>query len=1014
MVRSYFIKIFPLILFSILQQQVCANPRLNSLSSTQAQQWVDSVMNSLTLRERIAQLFMVAAYSNRDQKHVDEIAQLVREEKIGGLCFFQGGPIRQANLTNRYQKLAKVPLLISMDAEWGLGMRLDSTIAFPRQMSLGAVEDTRLVYLMGADIAQQLRRMGVHINFAPVIDVNNNALNPVINTRAFGEDKEAVTQKGIAYMLGLQDNGILACAKHFPGHGDTESDSHYELPKLNHSIERLDSIELYPFRKLIENGVSGVMVAHLEIPSLEPKSKVASSISTNIVTNLLINSLGFNGLIYTDALNMKGVSELYKPVELNYLSLVAGNDILLFPSEVKASINRIEGEVKKGRFPEEEINRRCRKIIEAKYRVGLNAYKPVKTKNLVSDLNKPSSELLIRQITEQAITVVNNAEALPIQRLDTLKIAYVEVGYDKGNAFREQMELYAPIVTYSINTDDAESDFFFLREQLSYYNLIIVGLHTLNSRPSRDYGVTQNLANFLSDICSSKKTIVSVFGSPYALSKMTNLSSIKGLIVAYDNSTITQSLTAQVVFGGTGSSGMLPVSATPIYGLGKGMETGKQIRLKYTQPEELHISSTFLQKIDSIAIDAIMKQATPGMQIIAARKGVVFYNKSFGNTTYTNTDFPVDPKTIYDVASLTKIAATLPSAMYLYSKGRLNLDSPLCDFITFPDTCNKRTITIRDILLHQAGLEAWIPFYQKTIENYFPGQPLYSTSFSANFPFQLAPNKFLNRNSGPSSRYFGSELKHSASYQVAKNIYAERSLKDSVFKWIMQSKLAKQGSYKYSDLGFMLLYRALDNSLQSGMEQWLSDSLYIKMGMNYTGFNPLKKFEEDRIAPTENDVVFRKQVVHGFVHDPAAALLGGVSGHAGLFSTANDMAKLMQMYLNKGTYGGEEFLPASAIDLFTSCISCKTGNRRGLGFDKPEPNPTKPSPVSREASSLSFGHSGFTGIFAWADPANDLVYIFVSNRVYPDAENKTLNSLDVRTKIHDVLYKAIKQSEQLD
>jgi beta-glucosidase-like glycosyl hydrolase/CubicO group peptidase (beta-lactamase class C family) len=1014
MIRSYFIKIFPIIIFSILQFQVTANPRLNSLSSTQAQQWVDSVMNSLTLRERIAQLFMVAAYSNRDQKHTDEIAQLIREEKIGGLCFFQGGPIRQANLTNRYQKLSKVPLLISMDAEWGLGMRLDSTVAFPRQMSLGAVDDSRLVYLMGADIAQQLRRLGVHINFAPVVDVNNNARNPVINTRAFGEDRESVTQKGIAYMLGLQDNGILACAKHFPGHGDTDSDSHYELPKLNHSLQRLDSIELYPFRKLIESGVSGVMVAHLEIPSLEPKSKVASSISSNVVSELLIKRLGFSGLIYTDALNMKGVSELYKPVELNYLSLLAGNDILLFPSEVKASINRIETEIKKGRFPEEEINRRCRKIIEAKYRVGLNEFKPVKIKNLVSDLNKPSSELLIRQITEQAITVVNNSEALPIQRLDTLKIAYVEVGYDKGNVFREQMELYAPIVTYSINTDDAESDFSFLREQLSYYNLIIVGLHTLNSRPSRDYGVTQNLASFLSDLSSAKKVIVSVFGSPYALSKMKNLSSISGLIVSYDNATTTQNLTAQVIFGGTTATGLLPVSATSGYEIGKSIDTGKPIRLKYTQPEELHISSAFLQKIDSIAIDAIKRQATPGMQIIAARKGVVFYNKSFGSTTYTNSDFPVDPKILYDVASLTKIAATLPSVMHLYSKGKLKIDSPLSNYITFPDTCSKRNIIVRDILLHQAGLEAWIPFYQKTLECYFPNQPLYSTSFSPNYPYQLTPNKFLNRNSGPSSKYFKSELNNTVSFRVANNIFADIGLKDSVFKWIMQSKLAKPGSYKYSDLGFILLHRAIDNTLQGGMERWLADSLYKKLGMNYTGFNPLNRFDEDRIAPTENDIVFRKQVIQGFVHDPAAAMLGGVSGHAGLFSTANDLAKLMQMYLNKGTYGGIEFLPASTIDLFTSCISCKTGNRRGLGFDKPEPNPTKPSPVSREASSLSFGHSGFTGVFAWADPANELVYIFVSNRVYPDAENKALNTLDVRTKIHDILYKAIKQSEQLN
>lgn len=994
-----------------IQFQLVANPTLNNVATNEAQHWVDSVMNSLSLRERIAQLFMVAAYSNKDQKHVDEIMQLIKEEGVGGLCFFQGGPVRQANLTNSYQNMSKVPLLVSMDAEWGLGMRLDSTISFPRQMTLGAVDDSRLVYLMGADIAKQLSRLGVHVNFAPVIDINNNSLNPVINTRAFGEDRDAVTQKGLAYMLGLQDNGILACAKHFPGHGDTDTDSHLALPKLTHNLARLDSIELYPFRKLIENGVSGVMVAHLEIPSLEPNEKVAASISPKVVSDLLIKQMGFNGLVFTDALNMKGVSENYKPVELNYLSLQAGNDILLFPSEIKTSINKIESEVKRGRFPEEEINRRCRKIVEAKYRVGLNKYKPVITKNLVADLNKPASELLIRQITEQAITVVNSSGLIPIQHLDTLSIAYIEVGYDRGNIFREQMELYSPIVTYSINTDDPESNFINLRQQLQHYNLIIVGLHTTNSRPNRDYGITPNLSAFLADLGTSKKMILNVFGSPYALGIMSKTDSISDLVIAYDNTPLTQSLTAQLIFGGIEVTGTLPVTATAGFEIGKGISVGKQIRLKYTQPEELHISSEYLQKIDSIANDAIARMATPGMQIIAVRKGAVFYNKTFGNTTYTNPDYPVDQKTIYDVASITKIAATIPRTMDLYATGRLNIDSPLSNYIHLSDTCSKNGLIIRDILLHQAGLEAWIPFYQRTLESYFPNQPLFTSYLSANYPFQLRPNFFLNRNSGPSSKFYSKTSSAAKSILVAQNLYAIESMSDSVYYWIRKSKLASSGTYKYSDLGFMLLYKVINSVSDTSSESWLNEKLYKKMGMNYTCFNPLNRFEEDRIAPTENDLVFRKQILQGYVHDPAAAMLGGISGHAGLFSTANDLAKLMQMYLNKGTYGGVEYFTPSTIELFTSCISCKTGNRRGLGFDKPENDVTKQSPVTQQASSLSFGHSGFTGVFAWADPAYELVYIFVSNRVYPDAENKTLNNLDVRMKIHDVLYNAVKKSE---
>lgn len=595
-------------------------------TNVQAQNWVDSVMNSLTLREKIAQLFMVAAYSNKDADHVDEIAELVRDEKIGGLCFFQGGPVRQANLTNYYQGIAKVPLLISMDAEWGLGMRLDSTISYPRQMMLGALDDNRLIYQMGVDIANQLKRIGVHMNFAPVVDINNNPQNPVINTRAFGEEREMVTQKGLAYMMGLQDNGILACAKHFPGHGDTDTDSHYDLPLLKQNRIRIDTLELYPFRQLVQNGVASVMVGHMEIPELESKSKLASSLSHEIVTSMLVGDLGFNGLIVTDALNMKGVTNFHKPVELNYLALKAGNDIILFPSKVKASISKIENEVERGRFPVEEIERRCRKIIEAKYRVGLNGLKPIDTQNLIQDLNPSSSELNIRQIAEQAITVVQNQNSiLPIQRLDTLNIAYIEVGSGLGTSFRNQMELYASMTTFSIDPTmkaDQLRDLYF---ELSPYNLVIVGYHNIVPNPKRDFGVTDDIVAFLSSIARKKATVLSLFGSPYSMQRLNDISDIEGLIVAYDNGSITQNVTAQLIFGGVSVAGRLPVNVSPTIAMGSGGEAGSRIRLKYSNPEELNLNPSYFTRIDSIATDAIEKSAAPGMQILVAqdRKSVV-------------------------------------------------------------------------------------------------------------------------------------------------------------------------------------------------------------------------------------------------------------------------------------------------------------------------------------------------------------------------------------------------------
>lgn len=986
---------------------------LTNTSSIEAQNWVDSVMNSLTLREKIAQLFMVAAYSNKDQNHIDEIKQLVSEEKIGGLCFFQGGPVRQANLTNLYQGLADIPLLISMDAEWGLGMRLDSTLSYPRQMTLGAIEDPRIVYQMGADIANQLKRLGVHINFAPVVDVNNNPDNPVINTRSFGEDMEAVSQKGLAYMLGLQDNGVLACAKHFPGHGDTNTDSHYDLPLLNHSSSRIDSLELYPFRWLIQNGVASIMVGHMEIPALEAEEKVPSSLSKTIVSSMLINDLGFNGLVITDALNMKGVSKFFKPVDVNYMALQAGNDIVLFPSDVKESISRVEREVEKGKFPIEEIEKKCRKVLEAKYAVGLSEYDPISTKDLVSDLNTSSSKYLIRQIAEQAITILNNTDSIiPIKNLGNTNIAYIEIGDGFGTPFREQMEMYAPLTTFPVYPDASNEELSDLLSTLNYYDLIVVGFHAITSSPAKNFGVTPEMATFLFNLSTTKKTILNIFGSPYSLGKLFNLNSFNGLVVAYDNSETTQNLAAQLLFGGMVSTGKLPVTISDTYQIGSGIDTGSRIRLRYSVPDELGIDASILSKVDSIAKDAIEREATPGMQILAAKDGVVFYNKSFGGHTYNDKDLAVDHLSIYDIASVTKIAATLPAIMDMYSKGKLLLNDTLGQYLDLPDTSKFNGLVISDVLLHQAGLVPWIPFYQRTMTSLWRTQPVVNGKFSESFPYKLGPERYMNRHSNPSRKFYRNEYSRDFPYEVANGMYSGRWINDSITNWIIESRIGKAGKYNYSDLGFILLQQAISNSLNEPYDDYLQNRFYKNLGMNNTLFNPLKEFEQERIVPTENDLIFRKQLIWGHVHDPAAAMMGGVAGHAGLFSTANDMAKLLQMYLNGGVYGGVRYFPTETIEYFTSCINCVNGIRRGLGFDKPEPDPNKPSPVSRRATSFSFGHSGFTGVLVWVDPAYNLVYVFISNRVFPDAENKVLTNMDIRTKVQDVIYQAIEGDNQ--
>ncbi|HOP02930.1 MAG TPA: glycoside hydrolase family 3 N-terminal domain-containing protein [Tenuifilaceae bacterium] len=979
----------------------------------EAQQWVDSVLNSLSLRERIAQLFMVAAYSNGDENHVEELTELILEENIGGLCFFQGGPVRQVQQTNYYQSIAKTPLLISMDAEWGLGMRLDSTISYPRQMMLGAAADSRLAYQMGADIAKQLKRIGVHLNFAPVVDVNSNPDNPVINTRAFGEERELVAQKGLAYMLGLQDNGILACAKHFPGHGDTNTDSHYDLPVITHNSNRLDSVELHPFKRLIQHDVSSVMVAHIEVPNLEPTTKLASSLSYRIVDSLLTKTLGFNGLVITDALNMKGVSNYYEPKDLNYLALQAGNDILLFPSDVKKSISKIEKEVKKGHFPKEEIDRRCRKILEAKYRVGLNRFYPINNKDLISDLNSPAYKLLIRQITEQAVTVLKNDRVIPIGRLDSLSIAYLEIGNGMGQTFFNQLEMYAPVSYFSLDENQPSDSLNSQLSQLIDFNTIIIGYHNLSSYSARNFGVSNIAVEAISTLSKTKNCIVTLFGSPYALSKIDDIESVNGLIAAYDNSETTQSLTAQLIFGGfEKTSGKLPVTINSHFKRGNGIDAGEKIRLKYSIPEELNISSCFLQKIDSIALDAINNEATPGMQILAAKNGIVFYNKNFGNYTYTNAELAVTGNSLYDIASLTKISATLPEVMDLFSKKQIDITEKLGNYMYLPDTSEYKNIIISDILLHQAGLKPWIPFYINTISSLIPNQPITSKNHSSTYAYQLSPNWYLSKNTEPSDNYYKKNYSFNFPVEVASNIFAVEGITDTIFSWILRSPINNIGKYTYSDLGFILLHRGIGNIIRESHIEYLYKNFYHNLGMNRTCFNPLKKFDILDIVPTENDLLFRKQLIWGHVHDPAAAMMGGIAGHAGLFSTANDLAKLFQMFLNKGTYGGVVFIPDSTLELFTSCVNCHNGTRRGLGFDKPEPNPEKPSPVSRSASALSYGHSGFTGVLAWVDPEYDLVYIFLSNRIYPDANNSKLVDLNIRTNIQDIIYQAIRQSEE--
>ncbi|MFA7446337.1 MAG: glycoside hydrolase family 3 N-terminal domain-containing protein [Flavobacteriaceae bacterium] len=935
--------------------------------------WTDSIYNQMTLEEKIGQLFMVAAYSNKDEKHWSSLDSLIINQKIGGLIFFQGGPVRQAQLTNRFQAEAKVPLFIGIDAEWGLSMRLDSTYAFPWNMTLGAIQDNDLIEEMGRQMGKHSKRMGIHFNFAPVVDVNTNPLNPIIGNRSFGENPENVAQKAIALTKGLQSAGVFATAKHFPGHGDTDKDSHHTLPSVNHSLERMNQVELYPYKKLFKEGLASVMVAHLNVPALESRSGYPSSISKSIVTDLLQNKLKFKGLIFTDALNMKGASNFKSPGEIDLEAFLAGNDILLFPENVPVAIEKIKEALESGILSEDRLEHSVKKILKYKHHIGLNNYQPVEIQNLIEDLNSPENEALHYRLMENALTVIKNKnEVIPIKDIENQKIAYFKLGDDYETDFVESLQKYTEITVVEEDSLGLNG----VLEKLQEFSTVIIGYHKSNSHAWRKHDFSTKELTWLYEIARTKNVILSVFARPYALMSVQTFENIEGLIVSYQNNKIAQELTAQLIFGSNKAKGKLPVSIGGEFEVGSGIATQQVDRLGFDIPENVGMKTEVLSKIDSIALDAISQKIAPGMQILVARNGKVVYQKSFGYHTYEN-QMTVENTDLYDVASLTKIMATLPLVIQEFDNDKLKLNTKLSEILpVFLDT-DKKNITLKELLTHNSGFLSWLPFYKATLDSVtgLPSDAIYSNTYSEEFP-----------------------------YQVAQNLYI-RPYSDEIVRQIAASKLGKK-EYKYSDFPFILLKEYLEWEHQKTLDVLVQEKFYKSLGMSRTTYNPLRKFDMSEIVPTELDTYYRHQLLQGHVHDMGAAMQGGVAGHAGVFSDALGVAKIMQLYLQKGVYGDKQYFSEEVFDTFNSLYYDLKKNRRGLGFDKPSGNGN--ASTCQCVSFESFGHTGFTGTMAWADPKTQTIFVFLSNRTFPDANapNKLARE-NIRTKIQEVITEAM-------
>ena len=960
----FFLFIVPLgILMGIHTKPVTYNhPQPDFL--TDDSDWATQNMLNLTLEEKIAQLFMVATWPEKGEKHQAEIEKLIREQKIGGLIYFQGDRENTKASIIRMQKASKTPLLIGMDAEWGIAMRLKNEERFPYAYTLGTANDLELTKKIGAMMAEECRDMGIHINFAPVADVNSNPNNPVIGFRSFGENPAQVSKQVASFVEGMEGNGTMTSIKHFPGHGDTDKDSHLELPTVSHTIKQFNATDFKPFVAGIKAGASSVMVGHLNVPALD-NSGTPSSLSKKVIQHYLKDSLGFKGLVISDALNMKAVADKYGKTEVVVKAFEAGCDILLYPESVQESIKAIADKVRSGAISEKEINQRCMKVLMAKF----HAYFPIKP---LQKFTSGEVEWAKKQTYEKALTVIENKNnTLPLSNV-TKKVAIVSIG-SNGNPFKEMIDNFAAVTYFRF--DSAEEATLKMEKKIDNFDVIITAFHTNSVRSSTNYGMSECWEDWVQMIPEAKKSIVVLFGNPVAFAHYDEIKKQDAVIFAYENHPFVQDRAAQLIFGAIGSTAKMNFEVSPYLHAGKGLELKPINILKYSQPEELGISSKKLAEIDALVAKSIKLGVFPGCQIFIAIEGKIIYNKSFGTKTYNNVD-TVRNNDVYDIASISKIVGSTAALMRLQTEGKFTLDKKLGDYI--PEVTKSTpysNIKLRDMLAHQAGLVAWIPFYKKTLVAGNLDPEIYST-----------------------------EKKPGFETLVAKDIWIKNSYADSIYTQILNAKLGVK-KYLYSDLGYYFVKKIVEKEAQKSFDQYLYTSLYEPMGLRNMRFNPLNYFPYQRIVPTENDMIFRKQIVQGFVHDPGAAMLGGVAGHAGVFANATDLGTMMQLYLNEGDYANHRYIDAKVIQEYTKAQN--PGNRRGAGFDRPTVG--NGGPTCNLVSQKSFGHSGFTGTLAWADPTYKVNYVFLSNRVYPDAENWKIVKMNVRSEIQRIIYEAIQK-----
>ena len=954
----------------------------------ECRQWVEEKLSGMTLKEKIGQLFIHTVAPQNTPQNRKNIQNAVKEYKVGGLLFSGGQLENQVNLTNFAQEMAEVPLLLTFDGEWGLGMRLKGMLDFPRNRVLGCIQDNTLLYEYGKEVARQCREIGVHVNFAPVADVDNNPQNPVINTRSFGGDPKNVAEKVIVYSQGLEEGGVLSVSKHFPGHGDTNVDSHKALPVLNFSRERLDSIELYPFRKAVSVGLGGIMVGHLEVPKLSPKP---ASLSTEII-GILKEDLGFKGLVFTDALEMKGVSN---NLDVCARALMAGNDILLAPRNLKRELDGVLNAVKKGALTEDEITEKCRKVLTFKYALGLHQKQFIQLSGLEQRLNRPETQALKERMQKAAVTVASNAAGILPLEMNLKGTAVLNIGKpSEGQEFYKRLNRYILADCIQANADSLVT----LRKRLADYKRIVVVFHT------EKYDAYKSLLNTLSE----KKPLVYVYLTPLRkiYNKGTEWKKVSAVVLGHSNDKAVQTFVADVLVGKEIPNGRISVEVEGFLKPGEGVTLGKEA-VKVYRPQDYGMDAGILNKIDEIVLEGIEAKAYPGCQVLILKDGVPVYDKCFGTFTYESSH-KVAPEHLYDIASLTKTTATLLAVMKLYDEGKFGLTDRISKYVPVLKGSLKERITIEELLLHQSGLPAFWPFYREAIDDSSYVGSLFKAKPDANHRLQVDRRLYVANTFGYKNEYVSSVLSDSFPLRISDSLFVSPEFSKKMLEMIASDEIPlRDRRYRYSCLNFMLLKEMVECLSGEPLDVYLEREFYRPMGMEHTLYKPLDRFPKEQIVPTvKQDYLRNRMTLQGYVHDEIAAFMGGVSGNAGLFSNARDVAKVYQMLIDGGMYGGKRYFSLETCNLFmtkTSSIS-----RRGLGFDKPDKqNPTK-GPCAEEAPAEVVGHTGFTGTCAWADPKNRLVFVFLSNRIYPRAfDHKALMDLNIRPRIQQVMYQAL-------